>query len=182
MPGERFSELYLRPEALSPDSGRARHRIGTLFRDLSFQGQMEPLAAYVGRNLGVALPGEGRYPSSWLQFAKECRIADFLDAVTLVYRYFFWHVSEKAATWWLETVRKIFGEEHLAYEIDDIGGVHPRVDQEFQRNIASAIAGLQSERYQTARELFERASRYVCAQPPNYKQAMRGTWSAVDAL
>src|SRR5205085_1131599 len=113
---------------------------------------------------------------------RECRIADFLDAVTLVYRYFFWHVSEETAIWWREAVRRIFAEEHLAYQIDDIGGVHPRIDQEFQRNIGSAIAALQSERHRAVRELLERASSHLSAEPPNYKQALRATWAAADAL
>src|SRR5207249_4241004 len=101
---------------------------------------------------------------------------------TLIYRYLFWHVGEETASWWREVVRKIFAEEHLAYEIDDVGGVHPRVDQEFQRNLASTIAGLQPERYQAARDLLERAVCHLSAESPNYKQALRATWSAVDAV
>jgi hypothetical protein len=64
-------------------------------------------------------------------------------------------------------VRQIFAEEHLAYEIDDAGGVRPRVDREFQSNIASALAGLQSQRYQNVRELFENALRNLNSGPPN---------------
>jgi hypothetical protein len=79
-------------------------------------------------------------------------------------------------------VRQIFAEEHLAYEIDDAGGVRPRVDREFQSNIASALAGLQSQRYQNVRELFENALRNLNSGPPNYKQAWRATLSAVEGL
>jgi len=182
MPGERFSLLYARPGDLASDSARARHRIGTLFRETVFNGHLELLAAYLGRNLGILLPGDGKYPSTWHQFVRECRIADFLDAVTLVYRYFFWHVSEETASWWREAIRKIFAEEHLAYQIDDIGGVHPRIDEEFQRNLGSAIAALKSERYHAVRELLERASGHLSAEPANYKQALRATWAAADAL
>ncbi len=182
MPGERFSVLYVRPEAPAPDSGRARHRVGALFREAVFSGHVERLAAYLGRNLGVAMPGHGRYPSCWHQFIRECRTADFLDTVTMVYRYLFWHVSDGTANWWREVLRQIFAEENLAYEIDDVGGVHPRVDREFQRNIASAVAGLQSERYLDVRALLERASSNLSADPPNYKQAWRSTLSALEAL
>jgi hypothetical protein len=153
-----------------------------LFRETRLNGHIEPMAAYFGRNLGIATPGDGKHPSSWHQFVKECRIADFLDTITIVYRFCFWHVGDPTATWWREVVRKIFAEEHLAYEIDDAGGVHPRVDLEFQKNIASALCGLQSGRYQPIRELLERASGHLNADPPNYRQAWRATWSAVDAL
>ena len=182
MPGERFSLLYARPGELCPDSARARHRIGMLFRETVVSGHIEPMAAYLNRTLGVALPGDGKHPSCWHQFIRECRIADFLDAITVVYRFCFWHVGDDTATWWREVVRKIFAEEHLAYEIDDAGGVHHRVDREFQRNIASPVEGLQSERYQAIREMLERASGHLKAEPPNYRQAWRATWSAVEAL
>jgi hypothetical protein len=63
MPGERFSGLYLRPEDPTQDSGRARHRVGALFRETVFNNHTAPLAVFVGRELGVAVPGDGRYSS-----------------------------------------------------------------------------------------------------------------------
>ena len=113
---------------------------------------------------------------------RECRIADFVDTITVVYRYLFWHVSDSAANLWRDAVRQIMSEENLAYEIDDVGGVHPRIDSEFQRNIASALAGLEADRYQNVRDLLERASGNLSANPPNYRQAWRTTFSAMEAL
>src|SRR5262245_3164144 len=179
---ERFSVLYMQPGDPAPDSARARHRVGLLLREPAFNGHGERLAAYIGRDLGVLIPGDGRYPSGWLQFARECRTADFLDIITVVYRYMFWHVSDVAANWWRECVRRIFADENLAYEIDDVGGVHPRVDREFQRNLVSVVAGLQSERYRNVRELVERAANNISAEPPKYSQACLATLSAVEAL
>ena len=117
-------------------------------------------------------------------------ISSFENAVqaislTLSYRfigYLFWHVNESAANWWRDVVREIFSEENLAYEIDQAGGAHPRVDREFQRNVVSAIVGLRSERYIRVRELIGSSSNYLCADPPNYKQAWRAILSAVEAL
>jgi hypothetical protein len=182
MPGERFSQLYARPGEFSPDSARARYRVGMLFRETALTGHIESMAGYLSRNLGIAPPGDGKHPSCWHQFVRECRVADFLDTITVIYRFCFWHVGDHTASWWREAARKIFAEEHLAYEIDDAGGVHTRVDQEFQRNNFSAIEGLQSERYRAIRELLERASGHLNAEPPNYRQAWRATWSALDAL
>jgi len=182
MPGERFSVLYVRPGDPAPDSARARHRVGSLLRESVFQGHIERLAIYIGRELGVAIPGDGKYPSCWHLFIRECRTADFLDTVTVIYRYLFWHVGETTANWWRKVVRQIFADENLAYEIDDVGGVRPKIDREFQRNMASAVAGLQSERHQTARDLLERALTSICSEPPNYRQAWQATFSAVEAL
>jgi len=181
MPGDRFSVLYMRPSDPAPDSARARHRIGSLFRETIFSARLDQLAGYLGRTLGISLPDNSRYPSCWHQFMRECRIADFIDTITVVYRYLFWHVGDDTANCWRDAVRQVFAEENLAYEIDDVGGVHPRIDSEFQRNIASALAGLRPERYQKVRELMDRASGNLSANPPNYRQAWRATLSAMEA-
>lgn len=182
MPGERYSALYVRPGDPAPDSARARHRVGSLLREPVFQGHIERLAVYIGRELGVSIPGDGKYPSCWHLFIRECRTADFLDTVTVVYRYLFWHVGDATANWWRKVVRQIFADENLAYEIDEAGGIHPRIDREFQRNMASAVAGLQSQRYQNVRELLERALNSISTEPPNYRQAWQATFSAAEAL
>src|SRR4029453_6573190 len=139
--------LYLQHGDPAPDSGKARHRVGALFREQVFNDHAEQLADYLGRQLGVPVPGSGRYSSYWHQFVRECPTPDFLDAITIVYRYLFWHVSGEVAQWWLDVIRQIFAEEKLAYEIDDVGGIHPAIDREFQRSIVSAVAALRSERY-----------------------------------
>jgi hypothetical protein len=179
---ERFSRLYLRPAEPTPDSSRARYRIAALFREQIFEQHAEPLAAYVGREVGIPQFADGRYASQWNQFIRECRIADLLDTVTVIYRYLFWHVGEEIAHWWRDAVAKIFSEEKLAYRVDDVGGVHPAVDQEFQRNLGSVVAGIQAPRYQNVRQLVESASVHLLAKPPNYKQAWRAMLSAVEGL
>lgn len=182
MPGDRFSVLYMRSGDPAPDSARARHRIGSLFRETVFHARLEQLTDYLGRNLGISLPDNNRNPSCWHQFIRECQVGDFVDTITVVYRYLFWHVSDRAANWWRDAARQIFAEENLAYEIDDIGGVHPRIDREFQRNLVSALTGLRPERYQDVRAQLERASGSLSANPPNYRQAWRATLSAAEAL
>src|SRR5215470_1690826 len=182
MPGERFSALYQRPAQRAPDSERARHRVGVLFREAVLRDRTVQLAAFVGRELGLSVPGGGRHSSDWHQFLAECKTRDFLDTVTLVYRYLYWHVGEGTANWWRDVVRQIFADEHLAYEVDEVGGVRPAVDQEFQTNTASVLAGLRSDRYRHVHDLFKSASNHLGADPPNYKQAWRGTFAALEAL
>jgi hypothetical protein len=182
MPGERYSRLYEHPGAPAQDSARARHRVGMLFGETVLKNQSQQLAAYVGRELGVPVPGDGRHSSNWHEFIRECRTSDFLDTVTLVYRYLFWHFGHEIARWWRDVANQVFAEENLAYEIDAAGGVHPRVDLEFQRNLASAVAGLQSPHYHDIRTLVEHASRHLGGEAPNYKQAWRAMLSAVEGL
>jgi hypothetical protein len=179
MPGERFSALYQRPAQRAPDSERARHRIAALFREAVLSDRTAQLAAFVGRELGLAVPDGGKHSSDWHQFVGACKTRDFLDAVTLIYRYLYWHVGDGTANWWRDVVRQIFADEHLAYEIDEVGGVHPAVDQEFQTNNASVLAGLRSDRHRHVHNLFKGVSNHLSADPPNYKQAWRVTFAAL---
>jgi hypothetical protein len=182
MPGERFSALYQRPAHRAADSQRARHRVGTLFRETVFSNRTVQLAAFISRELGVPVPDGGKRSSDWHQFVSECKTRDFLDAITLVYRYLYWHVDDRTANWWRDAVRKIFADECLTYQIDEVGGVHPAVDQEFQTNNASVLAGLRSDRHRHVHDLFKSASNHLGADPPNYKQAWRVTFAALEAL
>jgi len=166
----------------TPDSDRARRRIGALFHESVFAGHIEQLASYCAQGLGIPLPNTGSYPSHWHRFVRECHVGEFLDVVTMSYRYLFWHVSDGAANWWRDVVRKIFSEENLAYEIDSVGGVHPKIDREFQRNMGSAVAGFESERYQGVRDLLAAVEKNLNSIPPNYRQACRSSVSAVEVL
>ena len=180
MPGEQFSRSHVHPGAPGQDSTRARYRVGALFGETGITSQVGQLASYLGRELGVPVPGDGRRSSNWNAFIRECPTSEFLDTITVVYRYLFWHAGEESANRWRDDVRRVFAEEHLAYEIDDVGGVHPRVDREFQENLASAVAGLQSENHRGVRELVESASKYLHATPPNHRQALRLMLSAAE--
>lgn len=182
MPGERFSRLYAQPGELAQDSSRARHRIGALFGEAIFKDRCDQIAAYLGREMGLLVPREGTHLSDWHAFVKECRTADFLDTITLVYRYLYWHVGEEIANWWRDVVKQIFVEENLAYEIDNIAGIHPAVDREFQGNLATAVAALQADRYRNVRELAESVPKYLSASPPKYKQGWRAVVAAMEAL
>jgi hypothetical protein len=182
MPGERFSLLYLRPPERVQDSGRVRQRVAALFRDRIFADHGERLAPFITREIGPALPGEGKYSSQWNEFMRDSPTPDFLDSITVIYRYLFWHAGEEMAQWWRDAARQIFAEENLAYTIDDAGGVHPAIDQEFHRNIVSAIGALQSPRYQNISRLIESALAYLRAEPANYKHAWRAILSAVEGM
>lgn len=182
MPGERFTTLYVRPERPTPDSSRARHRVGTLFRETVFNGHAERLAEYFAQELGIPVPGDGRHSSDWQQLIRDFPTPEFLDTVTLVYRYLFYHAGDAVADRWRDAVKKIFAEENLAYEIDEVGGVHPAVDSEFQRNRASTVAALRSDRHDNVRELFEGVAKYLNADPPNYMKAWRAMFSSLEAL
>jgi hypothetical protein len=180
VPGELFTELYVQPGPRVPDDMRARRRIGSLFREAAFHGEHENVARFVEGRLGVRLEHGGDHAFYWDRFIQSCDIKDLLNTITLVYRFL---QRMTRSQWWLAAIREIFSQQHLAYEIDDHGTVHPAVDQEFQRNRVSAIAALQSSRrYDNVRASFERVSTELIVTAPNYKEAWRATFGAVEAL
>ena len=47
----------------------------------------------------------------------------------------------------LREVRQIFAEESVRYIVDDLGGVHLSVDEQFETTRAVAVRGMGSPRY-----------------------------------
>jgi hypothetical protein len=83
---------------------------------------------------------------------------------------------------WRDFVRDALREENVAYTVDDECGIHPLVDLEFERNIASAIAGLGTARYNGARAALE-AAKVKFEQPmPDTKGAIRDVFEAAENL
>ena len=111
--GERFSHVYRkRGEAVS-DSPRLRRRFSALVHDTyglhEFERELE-------KELGVPVGNAG-----WHAFFVNCDLSDFLDAVTIAYRYLL-KVVEIGDNYrfvhpktWLDTVRRILAEENLHY-------------------------------------------------------------------
>jgi hypothetical protein len=150
MPGDRFSRLYIDPGTRVRDSARARNRLGVLFRHHIFKKRgLYPLAHYVEGKLGVRIDGGGLYANEWDRFIQKAELLDLLDTVTVVFEY---TQSQGGASWWLASVQAIFAEENLDYVVDDACVVHPFVDQEFQANRASVLAGLEGPRYGNVRD------------------------------
>jgi hypothetical protein len=144
-----------------------------------FHHRYQRLAHYVEAELGVRFNNSGDHPYYWDEYIQTAALRDLLDTITAVYEF---NAGSGHATVWRDRVRRIFAEENLDYVIDDLGVVHPFVDQEFQANRASALAGLEGPRYGNVRDAFERASRELRGEPSNPKEAWRAIFGAVEAL
>jgi hypothetical protein len=175
----RYSQLYIDYSAPIPDSQRARHRLGKLLQGLLGPNHNAalPLSELLERELGVKVGVQHAF--GFPIFCSQCAIRDFLDTVTVTATYF---QNSGLKIQWLSEVRRIFSEEHLAYEIDDNGIVHPAVDEEFQRNRRATVAGLQMPRYANSLVAFERISDELASQPPNGKEAWRAVFTSVEGL
>jgi hypothetical protein len=73
-------------------------------------------------------------------------------------------------------------EEHVAYRIDDSGGVHPLIDAEFQTNKSGAVAALEAPRYENVRTSLEKAFDKFTVAEPDTKSAVREAFDAAESL
>lgn len=169
--GALFRRNYLRPEQKQDDSIRARRRIYRTYDEGT--SYAEKFIALVGSELGLRFPYNGYHEHE--KYWTTCAVHDFLDSVTLLYRV----VPAKLPV--LTEMRRIFSEEHLRYRIDDQGGVHYLVDEQFEQNVAAAVEGLGTPRYEAARHALEQALHGMSGPKPSGKALIRGVFEAVES-
>jgi hypothetical protein len=178
--GHRFSHVYLDRGEPAQDSARVRRRLAALVTELP---DLKDDLGVVPRELGADVrPGTG-----WVTFFRECELKDVLDVITVAHQLL---LSKRASGMrqpsapdrWLREVRRIFREENVHYDVDDLGGVHFYLDEQFARNRAATIAALQSARYANVLHSFEGGLAALSQVPPDGKGAIRATFAAVEGL
>ncbi|MCK1525620.1 hypothetical protein [Bradyrhizobium sp. 17] len=157
--GQRFSHVYLRREELLQDSPRARRRIAAWLDPLK---DTEELGAFLVGEMGIDV-AYGVTGVLWAETLRKFSKVDFLDTITLTYRYFNQlrrsprgMRDPNAGETFLHVSRRIFAEEALSYAIDEHGGVHFQVDPEFAASNNASIAAIAGPRYANARTEFEK--------------------------
>lgn len=168
--GGLFRRNYLRPEQKVSDSQRARRRVFRIDFSLHEIRQRD-FASLVESELGIEFPGINYHNHE--RFWTEVHIDDFLSSITLLHR-----VAEGRE---LPALRRIFEEEHLRYRIDDRGGVHYLVDEQFERSVAATIEGVSPARFEAARHALEQALEIMSEANPSGKAIIRGVFEAVES-
>jgi len=182
--GQRFSQVYLQRKDLLPDSERMRHRLALTISDLGDQETRSRLGSQIQRKQGVNL-GEAKWEFQWVRILAAMELRDVLDAITTIHDSLTHHdTARQAATRqaFIAACRLIFSEEGVRYRIDDHGGVHFTVDQEFESSRVSTISTLSQPRYNGVRSLFEQAYVALDGVPPDGKLAIRTAFFAAEGL
>jgi len=182
--GLPFSRVYIKREEPQADSARMRRRIYHLFSNFLDDGY----TLLVQREQGVELPYMG-YGISWEKFFNTAELRDVLDAITHMSMYLDGRTRDsglrhepRRVEQMRQEVARIFREEHVHYRLDELGGVHYAVDDEFQRNYVSAIEALGRNRYGAVRDAFEGAQQALDRDNPNSKEALRNVFEALEIL
>ncbi len=192
--GKRYSQQYVARGAPEPDSKKARFRLAGLCEDVlapfdrrvrSFDNTDYDKRAQklVERKLGIrfatAIGGQLFY--SWQLYFERVAVLEMLDTITVVTSVLHQRFPDgDRPTWFVREARRIFTEENLAYEIDDLGGVHPLIDAEFTRQMAATIAGLDAPRYEASAASIAKIDDQLLQDPPDYIGAIRAVFGACE--
>jgi hypothetical protein len=92
-------------------------------------------------------------------------------------------IFEKAASGWIAFAKTVFESERLAFEIDDKGGVHPKIDTAFQSERHEIVRGLGDPKHARAKGCVEEAYQHFReGTPAGYKASIRSVFEAVETV
>jgi hypothetical protein len=184
--GQPFPHVYLERGAPAEDSKFARARLGG-YVQTELHRDREALRNYLKREFGQTPVLYG-----FEDFFANLQIHRLLHCITVIWRFLAYQVTEAgrksrtypggAAADWRTFVARVFDDENLGYTIDDKGGVHYAVDEEYQRNRIALVSCLQSRRYAAVRHAFDLAYKYLDEEPRDTKAAVRSMFEALEIL
>ncbi len=181
--GELFSRLYFERGAPMRDSMTFRTRLSAYLEQNHWHDFRE-IAEFIKRELGLVVPPRGGTMAVYYDvpgFVMSTRIHSLCDSITLIWRL----IEEKNrphAIRWIRFVARALREENLGYSIDEHGGIHYFVDEEFERNRVSALRAAGAPRYAAVRAEFENAHAHLDADPPDTKASIRSMFEALEIL
>lgn len=191
---KRFSHVYLVRGEPEKDSKKARFRLAKLAErscppakhdrygssfdyDKNAQKQIE-------NDLGVQFATRsttGHLVKSWEWYFKKVSVTEMLDTITVVAASLHnEYMNDDRRGRFLAEARRILKEENLAYEIDEIGGIHPLVDATFSAAMESAISGMDNPRYAASAECVNRIDGYLLQNPQEFIGAIRSVFGACE--
>jgi hypothetical protein len=89
-------------------------------------------------------------------------------------------IARENAVCFLPEVRRIFEEERMRYSVDDRGGVHLRVDEQFEVTRAATVQSMGAPRYAAALAGLEAGYRALDSIPPDGREAIRDVFGAAE--
>jgi hypothetical protein len=157
-----------------------RRRVAALL--VNYGNQFEKHAE---EELGVHTPWSTS--KNWTTCLEEWPIEDVLNSVTVLCHYvqglFPPGPQQVAGCKAVASMfNRIFEQENLSYRVDEKGGVHFHIDEEFTRNAQATIAGLQNPRYANSLDLFERGMTAMSEAIPDGKTGIRNVFAAAEGL
>lgn len=185
--GKRYSFTYSDPKEPVYESRKLQFRAGSYFKD-NYNEAAPAIKAHLESELGLAIP-PGYSHTSIRDFLANCQTTEFLEAVTIIAQGLRliavskpYISSRDAAKAWVTFLQRAFAEENSKFEVDNLGGIHPRIDSAFTIQRVDALKGLAGSRYSAAREHFETAHAALDELPPSANRAIREIFMANEEV
>jgi hypothetical protein len=184
--GEFYAHLYVKRGAPLGDSDKMRRRMAKFFTHTIHGGNQATIE--IARQIQIETGAKYFAPPYfWPQFElffESAPIIDVLTAITII-----WRELDKllllgpiTSEEWRVFIERLLREENLGYRLDSKGGIHPAVDQEFERNQTSALAALTDSRYTAVLHAAEAAFKQLETLPMDGKGAARNIFEAAESL
>jgi hypothetical protein len=156
-----------------------RRRVAALLVDYG-----DKFEKHAEEELGIHTPWSTS--KNWTTCLEEWPIEDVLNVVTVLCQFVAGLVPPAQGAEVCRRVasrfNRIFEQENLSYRVDEKGGVHFHIDEEFTRNAQTTMAGLQNPRYTNSLDLFERGMAAMSEATPDYKTGIRNVFAATEGL
>ena len=184
--GEFYAHLYVKRGAPLEDSAKMRRRVASFFTHKIHGGNNVTIesARQIQIETGAKYFAPPYYSPQFDNFFETAPIIDVLTAITIIWRELELSLllGPITATEWQTFIERLLREENLGYRVDSKGGIHPAVDQEFERNQTSALAVLTDPRYATVLHAAEAAFKQLETLPIDGKGAARNIFEAAESL
>ncbi|GAB6127228.1 hypothetical protein JCM14124_29340 [Humidesulfovibrio idahonensis] len=141
------------------------------------------MSAHFTGELGTYIPSYDTGRVIWGTFFYDASIEDVLDSITIYFKKI-WRLTgnRDSCNFIFREVSRIFKEENVRYRIDAQCGVHLAIDSEYECSTASAVAGLGNPRYTAAKHAFDAAQAAQDRADPDFKEALRNVFEAVEVV
>lgn len=176
--GERFSQVYLDKGTPTCDSIRMRNRVSAAHWEI-LHSNRGGVIKLIQQETGAKVPYVGAV-QSLASFFEQCEIRDFLDSITIIYKYYENQRMQRIANSWHVFIIRVFKEENVGYQLDEMGGVHFYVDEEFERNKVSVISCL--DNHPAVLDKFSKAYAFLDADPADTSNAVTSIFEALEIL
>ena len=151
--GQKFSQVYLDRSVPNHDGERWRIRLASFLREEFSTDQV--LAKKIRSEIGLEFYNSATY-GVYFDYPRIMKSIDYVVMLNLC-TVIFYHLATmnaRIAENWHNHFNRCSKEENVSYLMDEMGGVHPAVDAEFQHNLATTISGLNAPRYRAALTAF----------------------------
>ena len=186
--GKRYSQLYVDAGEPVYESRRLQHRAASYFRT-NFEAAGEAVWNALQNEMGAQPPDRSGWDYENVEkFLASAQTPVFLDAVTVIGDALRGrdeagsYDRRNSASKWRTFIARAFTEENSKFEIDEAGGVHPRIDPAFTVARTAAVQGLADRRYLDAREHFETAHAALDELPAATNRAIREVYMANEEI